>query len=273
MVFTSLSSRCRLQDRPTFGAPGRSAPRSLRRRRAAGCEPDLAGDEDEAPRLDRLVVGRALERAGAFSVRTISFSATAPPRAVVCDVARAVAWASAAPSALKMASRTCWESSPSISRTWSVTPAACANASRKLAARSLRSPPARASVRSTLLATSGRSETSSATWASASSAGTKAEPCPHAASARSRPANASPSSVPASATSASASPGGSSSTRSKRPLAARRVSRWSSTGIPVATLVGHPSRRGRSCVRGYAFYASTRSMCAPRLRRRSSIRS
>ena len=50
-----------------------------------------------------------------------------------------------------MASSTCRESSPSIRRTWSVTPAASANASRKRAARSPPSPPARASVRSTLL--------------------------------------------------------------------------------------------------------------------------
>ena len=50
-----------------------------------------------------------------------------------------------------MASSTWRESSPSIRRTWSVTPAASANASRKRAARSPPSPPARASVRSTLL--------------------------------------------------------------------------------------------------------------------------
>src|SRR6185295_1055541 len=132
-------------------------------------ESDLAGNEDEPVRLDRLGIRRALERRGcglgAYHLFHSSFLLRGRQ-----------ACASATPSALKIASRTCCVSFPSTSRTCSVRPAVCASSSRKRAARSPASPAIRAWERSTFETSNGRPDASSATCASASSAGTTAEP-------------------------------------------------------------------------------------------------
>ena len=90
-------------------------------RRLAGREPELAGDEDETAGDDRLVVGRALEgrrrRLGANDLLA---------RQVPSPLTRQAA-SSATPSALKIASSTCWVSRPSTRRTCSVIPAASAS--------------------------------------------------------------------------------------------------------------------------------------------------
>src|SRR5439155_1267913 len=87
-------------------------------------------------------------------------------------------WASATPSALKIASSTCSGSDPSIRRTCRVRPAPSASSRRKVPTTSWASPATRASLRSTFETTSGRPDASTATCASASSAGTTAEPWP-----------------------------------------------------------------------------------------------
>ena len=84
-----------------------------------GRQTELAGDEDEAADLDSLVVGRSLERSGrALGADDLLLCHLCSPS----RQARLDACARAAPSALKMASRTWRESSPSISRTCSVSP-------------------------------------------------------------------------------------------------------------------------------------------------------
>src|SRR5437762_8284133 len=134
-------------------------------------ERDLPGDEHESPGLDRLRIRRTLER------RRGSLRANDRLRLHRYYFLRGLHdCASATPSDLKIASRTCCGSRPSIRRTWSVSPAPSAKASRNRAARSVASPPTRKSVRSMFETTSGRPDASSATWASASSAGTTPEP-------------------------------------------------------------------------------------------------
>ncbi len=124
---SSTCSVCAAIESPTSSlSPGRS--------------PIWPGDEDEVADPDGLVVGRALKR------RRCALRAN---DLLLCHLASVLspdaACASAAPSALKIASRTCCESSPSIRRTCSVSPAASASDSRKRAARSECRPPARAS--------------------------------------------------------------------------------------------------------------------------------
>src|SRR5262249_61951273 len=101
--------------------------------RVPGHEPELAGDEHELADTDRLVVGRSLKGrrcclgADHGLVHAVS---------LVQSRTTVNACASAAPSALKMASTTCSLSWPSTSRTWIVSPAASASASRNRPARS-----------------------------------------------------------------------------------------------------------------------------------------
>src|SRR5262249_29154523 len=108
----------------------------------AGVKGDLPGDEDEAAGPDRLRVRCALKgrgrrlRANGLFVHRYSFR-------------RWHALLRATPSALNIASRTCWASSPAIRRTCRVIPAPSAKRRRKSVTRSLSSPPTRASERST----------------------------------------------------------------------------------------------------------------------------
>ena len=114
-----------------FGASARSAPgcESPTGCGLSGLDPDLARDEDEAVRLDRLGVRRALKRR---RCRLGTYDLLHSPSLL----RGRHAWASATPSALKIASSTCCVSRPSTRRTCSVRPAACANSSRNRAARS-----------------------------------------------------------------------------------------------------------------------------------------
>ena len=139
-----------------------------------GSKPELARHEHEPVRLDRLRVRRALERGrrvlGAhdgLAVHRHSFRFRGR-----------AAWASATPSALKIASSTCCGSSPSMSRTCRVRPPPSASSCRKLATRSVPSPPTLASDRSTFETTSGRPDASRTMCASASSAAATADPWP-----------------------------------------------------------------------------------------------
>src|SRR4051812_39985094 len=127
----------------------------------AGAQRELSGDEDEVARANRLRVRRALERRRCRLGAHDGLAHGVPP-------SLAHAWPSATPSALKIASRTCWVSVPFRSRTCSVTPAPPTNWSRKRRATSVPRPPTRASVRSTFVTTSGSSEVSRTTLASAS---------------------------------------------------------------------------------------------------------
>src|SRR5205807_297110 len=134
-----------------------------------GLERELSRDEDEPAGFDRLRVRGTLERRGrGFGANDLLHDSSRRRGRHAC--------ASATPSALKIASRTCCVSLPSIRRTWTVRPAAWASSLRKRPTRSLERPPTRASERSTLETTSGRPDASSTTWASASSAGTTADP-------------------------------------------------------------------------------------------------
>src|SRR5918999_689669 len=134
-----------------------------------GLERELARDEHEPVRADRLRVRRALERRRRplrpddLLLHGHSFRG-------------APAAASAPPNALKIASSTCRASSPWSSRTCSVSSAASESSRRKPETRSRSSPPTCASEKSTFETSSGRPDASSATWASASSAGRLAEP-------------------------------------------------------------------------------------------------
>ena len=121
------------------------------------------------------------------------------------------------PSALKIADSTCCEFSPSIRRTWIVSPAASASSSRNVAARSLCSPPARVDVRSAFETTSGRPDASTTTMASASSAGAIPNPRRHRSVSERSGAERLAERLPASPTSASGSSGAiSSRSRSHR---------------------------------------------------------
>src|SRR5690349_3295048 len=143
--------------------------RAARKRFVARLEGELARDEDEVPRLDRLRVGRALERRGRRLRAHDGLAHSGPP-----SVAHACARARR--SALKIASSTCCVSVPFSSLTWSVTPAPSASRSRKRRTTSVPSPPIRACVRSTFVTTSGSSETSRTTLASASADVIEANP-------------------------------------------------------------------------------------------------
>src|SRR5205823_12655338 len=127
----------------------------------AGAQRELAGDEHEVAGADRLRVRRDLERRRRRLGAHDGLAHAVPP-------SLAHAWASATPSALKIASSPCWLAVPLRSRTWSVTPAPAANWSRKRRATSVPSPPMRASVRSTFVTTSASSDVSRTTLASAS---------------------------------------------------------------------------------------------------------
>src|SRR5205823_6272796 len=139
----------------------------------------LARHEHELADADRLRVRRALERRG---------SSLGADDGLLHDASYLLglqAWASETPSALKIASSTCWVSPPFSSRTCIVSPAPSASWRRKRATRSVSRPPTRAAERSTFETRSGRPDASSETCASASSAGTTAEPIPRTPSARS----------------------------------------------------------------------------------------
>src|SRR5690242_16835033 len=191
---------------------------------------ELAGHEHEPVRLDRLRVRRTLKRGGSHLGADDLLHASSLLRG-------RSACASAAPRALKIASSTCCESLPSTRRTCSVRPAVCTSSSRKRAARSPARPAMRACERSTFETSSGRADVSSVTCASASSTGSTAEPWPRMPSALSGSASASPSERAAAVISTSGSPGSTSSARSNDAYCASSISRWSSTGTPVATFV------------------------------------
>src|SRR5436305_12254698 len=108
----------------------------------AGLERELPRHEHEAARLDRLRIRRPMERR-----RRSLRAADVLVAAQAARLRGRIACASATPRALKIASSTCCVSLPSIRRTWSVAPALSASWLRKRAARSVASPPTRASER------------------------------------------------------------------------------------------------------------------------------
>ena len=229
-------------------------------------DPELPRDEDEVADADRLVVRRALERPG----RTIGADRRpCRPSGASSRSHRA----SAMPSALKIADRTCCESSPSISRTWIVRPAA----SRELVrGRSRRGPtgarprvvaersafddderpagrarrrPSRAPRPPARCRSRGRTLRARRTTARAPRRAPRrrARPPPRARRARSRASSPNP------------------------PVSASSSSRWSRTATPVPTSAcasAEVDLRG-AC----ALHSSVRSIAAPRSRRRSSMRS
>src|SRR4051812_13613623 len=172
--------------------------RAARQLLVAGPKGELAGHEHEITVADRLRVRGALERRGCRFGAHDGLAHSLPPSIVH-------ACASATPSALKIASSTCWVSVPLSSRTCSVTHAPSAKRSRKRRATSVPRPPTRACVRSTLVTTSGVSDVSRTTLANASAEVIDANPYPRPA--RTLSARALPSARPASATSASPVPG------------------------------------------------------------------
>src|SRR5207253_10674577 len=131
-------------------------------RDVAGLQAELARDEDEAPRCDRLRVRRSLKRRrsrlGAHDLLVAHRRASSLSHAS----------ASAAPRALKIASSTWPLSVPSRSRMWRTSPAFSASTSKNRRATSVPSPPMRARVTTTFVTRSGSSLVSSTTWAIAS---------------------------------------------------------------------------------------------------------
>src|SRR5438105_9967521 len=117
---------CFLEDRAEVGEDllGLLLDRAAAQLRVSRLERELTGDEDKARSLDRLRVRRSLER------RRRGLGADDLLQAFSLLRGRH-ACASATPSALKIASRTCWVSLPSIRRTCSVRRALCASSSRK----------------------------------------------------------------------------------------------------------------------------------------------
>src|SRR5207248_3153412 len=234
-VVEVLEEDGRLDD-PVERAPGSLEDRAQVRERLLGLVGDvagdefllarlqrqLAGDEHETVRLDRLRVRRPLEGRGCcVGADRLLHSRHAIP--------------SAAPRALKIARSTCSGSLPSSTRMCTFRPAPPASSSRKRATTSPASPPTRCPEKSTFEATCGSSETSSTAPARASPAGSQAQPWPVAPGLRRSDASASPRPRPAAATSSSALPGATSSERRSRPIRASSPTRWSSTGRPVAT--------------------------------------
>src|SRR6185437_2694485 len=120
-------------------------------------QPQLARHEDEAPGRDRLRVRGALERRG----RGLGADDALLAHGRGSGLSHACA--SAAPSALKIASSTWPLSVPFRSRTWRTSPAFSASTSRNRRVTSVPSPPMRACVRSTFVTKSGSSAVSSTT--------------------------------------------------------------------------------------------------------------
>src|SRR5262249_22010808 len=116
--------------------------RLARELRGAGDKSELTRDEHEPAGRDRLRIRSSLERSrspfcphGCFLRHLLSLHAFGSRRR------GRQACASATPSALKMASRTCCVSVPSISPTWTVNPAPSARRRRNSATTSVSLPP------------------------------------------------------------------------------------------------------------------------------------